>query len=748
MIRINVLSIPALLCVFSISIQAQNVSWEAVPSFQTGICRDMLQTPGGALLLAGPVGHAGRMGRGVFRVGTDPSDLADVSPTWSPIADFVLPGDGSILCASDDAIWRSIDDGRRWMKKQDSLLGPFNALARLRDGYCYALTAGGALFRSTDHGQAWDTVSTSLPAFGRDWDTMDFIGMNHLHWFIVGSPWTRIFSTDVGRTWKRHYYVQDSLYRAPYLTGVDAISVVDGAIINGGQGRQLPDWSGFEGTSALPDWKHRVRATDIASDGLTSHFTGVGVTNYMYYNYWLELPRDSTGVLVSRDDGRSWQWLLHGLDVQSLELLGDGDLMVSTLSEGFFRVDTANGNATPLRFPYGHVADLLANGNEMLAVSDSCNVLGALRTGDGGTSWSWSDSLRVSFSNTTPRLRRLVDGSLLRQGVYEIARSTDNGRSWDDCAYRLGANWWPIYWWTRLPDGSYLTVEMPRVDSSQQDCMLYRLDSSFTETARMRATGLGQIYDLHTTSGGVVFAAASNGLFSSSDNGVSWFRHSPVACSVIAPGIDGRIQVGGRNAMLYSDDDGASWMEVYTDPTLSLSDLVGRGREVFFVTSRSLDAFGVPEVGSGDGIRSGTMTGGVWTEESRGLPTKKIISLAVDAQGFLWAGTQGFGLYRSSGPVLDIDTSPAVAVTETLALTLFPLPVQERATIRLELSTEATVRLELYDLLGRHIRTVAEPYHAAGTSYLRFNATGLPAGTYMLVAHADDMLARKRIVLR
>ena len=107
------------------------------------------------------------------------------------------------------------------------------------------------------------------------------------------------------------------------------------------------------------------------------------------------------------------------------------------------------------------------------------------------------------------------------------------------------------------------------------------------------------------------------------------------------------------------------------------------------------------------------------------------------------AGTPG-RFYR----VREIDTNGADWLSETVEatgvaslrreppaispeLSSFPNPFNPGATITFTLGTGASVRLVVYDMLGKKIRTLASGRYGAGTHPVWWDASGMPSGVYI-----------------
>ncbi|MEM1057059.1 MAG: T9SS type A sorting domain-containing protein [Bacteroidota bacterium] len=80
-------------------------------------------------------------------------------------------------------------------------------------------------------------------------------------------------------------------------------------------------------------------------------------------------------------------------------------------------------------------------------------------------------------------------------------------------------------------------------------------------------------------------------------------------------------------------------------------------------------------------------------------------------------------------------------------LTAFPNPAAARATVAFALDAPAEVRLDVFDVLGRRVATLAEGAFAAGEATVDFPADGLPSGVYVLRLEAGDAQQTLRVTV-
>jgi hypothetical protein len=97
--------------------------------------------------------------------------------------------------------------------------------------------------------------------------------------------------------------------------------------------------------------------------------------------------------------------------------------------------------------------------------------------------------------------------------------------------------------------------------------------------------------------------------------------------------------------------------------------------------------------------------------------------------------------------MLDIEYSPPPLAGVFTLLQNYPNPFNAQTTIRFLLPEPQNVRLTVYDLLGRQVRTLLDERKQAGTHIATFDASSLSSGVYFYKLQAGDMIETKRMVL-
>ena len=77
----------------------------------------------------------------------------------------------------------------------------------------------------------------------------------------------------------------------------------------------------------------------------------------------------------------------------------------------------------------------------------------------------------------------------------------------------------------------------------------------------------------------------------------------------------------------------------------------------------------------------------------------------------------------------------------------WPNPFHSETRISYSLPEAASVRLEVFDVLGRRVAKLADGLHAAGRHEVRFDAAGLPSGTYFARLESGSFFGTRSLVL-
>ena len=78
----------------------------------------------------------------------------------------------------------------------------------------------------------------------------------------------------------------------------------------------------------------------------------------------------------------------------------------------------------------------------------------------------------------------------------------------------------------------------------------------------------------------------------------------------------------------------------------------------------------------------------------------------------------------------------------------YPNPFTGATTIHFTTIQRATVRLEVFDVLGRRVETVVDQHYSRGTHLVRWNNESLSRGVYLVRMEVDGRPAGLQTVVR
>ncbi|MEM1042181.1 MAG: T9SS type A sorting domain-containing protein [Bacteroidota bacterium] len=153
-------------------------------------------------------------------------------------------------------------------------------------------------------------------------------------------------------------------------------------------------------------------------------------------------------------------------------------------------------------------------------------------------------------------------------------------------------------------------------------------------------------------------------------------------------------------------------------------------------------------VGSDVGAFVSLDRGATWGALGTGLPAVSVYDLKVHpTERFLAAGTHGRSMWR-------LDLSNVTVATEEEAGPLgfalgaaYPNPFAESTTLSYRLDAAAQVTVEVFDVRGRRVATLADAEQAAGEHRVTWDAAGAATGTYLVRLSADGQQQTQSVTL-
>jgi photosystem II stability/assembly factor-like uncharacterized protein len=272
------------------------------------------------------------------------------------------------------------------------------------------------------------------------------------------------------------------------------------------------------------------------------------------------------------------------------------------------------------------ISDIIASGPNLLAAAkSSCpTYLNIFKSTDNGATWSGTTGLTNNIVHAFA-----IKGTSIWATFFAlpnnsgIGRSTDNGNTWQVVP-------------SIITDGGEIIVSDNAIIVAEDNFIWRSTDDgmSWDVVEQFALTGISSF----ARAGTKLFGAAGSGIQTSTDNGASWNFEpfSNGASSLSAVG--NTIYLGSNNKVFKSTDFGGTWVDVSTG--------LGHGGVQALLYDGSNLFAGTPADAAG--IYRSINGGQNWEPAVAGLPIASEIRSMIAFGGYVFAGMQGDGIYRSS----------------------------------------------------------------------------------------------------
>ncbi len=677
---------------------AQSIQWE------------QLSGPHGGAIYSIVTDNTGNMYASAMW-GKGPYKSTDNGETWFSIKNGLNPANqycpmnispnGNLFVAgfnnSDNCIYRSTDGGNNWTTSLNTAGSSIFCISFDKDSNIYIGTYAAGIYRSTDEGDSWAPYGTFT-------GSAVAIAVNDSGHVFVGNSGMFYRSTDDGASW------------TPLPVGGGTTIAINN------YGHLFVGCSGNGGILRSTDngdsWTYVYPAYTIQIQEVSTVLID---TNDDIY-----LPTYGKGVIKSTDNGNTWTEMNTDLGYKYLRV-------VSKNSSGdFFTAgDYAIYKSTDNCESWHSVGLNLCSVNKIAINSDGdifTAEWGVNRSTDGGQTWETINSGLTNLDTRTFTIKE--DGTIFCGAGFSyydpgvIFRSSDNGNSW------------------------------------------VRADTGIAWSTHLNAMAVDAY--------GNIYAGAYDGVYKSINNGSSWFNIGGVGG---AKGLEFNSQgdlflasYGGGFWKLPSGD--TTWIDLTSNigSTYNYCMLIASNDYIYTNYFRSTDngqtwtPFSVGDFVSsiaensaghlfcgtfnyGSGIFRSTNFGDTWEQINSGLTIMDIRSVTVDSDDYLYAGSWGESVFKTTTSTV---TGIADRNSQTQELSLlqnYPNPFKSTTIITWQQPKAAHVIVKVYDFTGREVKTLVDGKLENGEHLVTFNPGNLQTGVYICRLQAENTVAAHKMIL-
>lgn len=276
------------------------------------------------------------------------------------------------------------------------------------------------------------------------------------------------------------------------------------------------------------------------------------------------------------------------------------------------------------------------------------------------------------------------------------------------------------------------------------------------DLTRGPGTRIGTIttIDVAQSNPGVIYVGSDDGkLHVTTNGGASWtditgslpnrwvtrVTVDPDSANICYATISGYLEYDFQAHIYRTSDFGATWIPIGGNlPNIPLNDVI-------------VDPLARPRlyVASDAGVLVSTNYGDSWSVLGTGLPESPVHDLT------LHSPTRKLVAFTHGRSAWSIDVTSVTSVSEPTAARAgyymlhqnYPNPFNPVTTIRFDLYAAGNVLLDLLDITGRRVVTLAEGFMTAGQHRAVLDGTSLPSGTYYYRLRMDQVQTTRRLIL-
>lgn len=634
------------------------LNWLQCPiDSQMATCIDIL--PGGNIIVGGEVNYVSSDNGYTWQIPVLNNTYGNVY-SFSALA--VIPN-GTVIAGSLGGVFKSTDGGFTFDTLSRSIPSIAYSICVSPDNYIFLATNGNGIYRSTDNGSTWENKSA-----GTGGQNMRSITVNKTNGNLYASDddFKIYFSNNKGESWNQIFSGEEG--------GVN----FNGLYVDN------------SGTLFAACYEKILRTSDSGVHWDT-------LTYGLRSRIWMSVINKSSsgklyacsevGMFCSEDNGNSWYFTNNGIGLTYVSALAKNSqdhIYAATKENGLYRTTNkgASWDKMALTSPIVHCVTVAPNGYVFAGTfTDWWHEGGIFRSTDNGGTW-----MRFEAENTViTAIGYNSNGDLFAGTSSILFRSQDDGSSWHRISTEIGG--YP-----------YCIVQSPS---------------------------------------GTMFAGCDLGIYKSIDNGVTWSATTLTGIdylmiSSIIFDTNGDIYASGKG-IWRSTNAGNSWEALPSPDNFVFGLALTTGKNLYAATQYK-------------GIFRTSLNSIQWTPFNYGANIKQFGPLLLDSEGFLYAGSEGRSVFRSRNTTTGVDDRINVLTQYKLGQN-YPNPFNPNTAIDYQVANSGNVSIKVYDILGNEVKVLINEYKTAGRYKVNFNASNFASGVYIYKITAGSYIESRKMVL-
>ena len=693
----------------------------------------------------------------------------------------------NILYTVGEGVFRSSNNGEYWTDiEPDTILGshiePVIKADPQTSGIVY-YGGHGALFKSYDYGKTWEIIGfenrdvTCIEVDSSDANVI-YVGLKQSSDDVL---WK---SVDGGITWVKKTngipVNQNPIQKckAIRINPLNHTSIVAGVsfegifkTINGGNNWQLLIEDGN------PIYEIEILPWDTAK---------------IFFSDW-------TGVYKTTNSGTSWIKIFNG-DVPSIEInQNNREIYIGTDGTGVYKSPNEGDTWINLNNPELPISFSLAmsvfdvrldlNDDSILYISTGAGIY---KSFDAGLSWQRSFDGLNKFYAYDIKIAHSNPAIIYTTGREGIHRSSDRGQNWryigggaaenliaidptnPDIVYIVQVTHLIEYYLWRTTDGgktwekkltSPTTFKFVEFDPLNSNIIFTTIRNSSSESVLCKSTNRGDTwYSLNSPeptsiliskyNSQIIYLGTKIGVYKTNDGGISWVNlglsdyDSYIFLSFAEDESIIFASVADRG-VFKTTDDGSNWEE-------KNNGLTSKSISVFLTNPKQLNQYYISTIDSGIYVTNdGANT---WDMLKPKHPSLRIDAIFLDTVGtgrIFASGRDAPGIYILDLNLTNIEEQDLIGFPTNFVLYQnYPNPFNASTSIKFLVQLPGNIKLEIYDYLGRKIKTLINEYKNKGEYSIEWNGKNendqdVSSGIYFSrILNSNISLSKKMILIK
>jgi hypothetical protein len=238
----------------------------------------------------------------------------------------------------------------------------------------------------------------------------------------------------------------------------------------------------------------------------------------------------------------------------------------------------------------------------------------------------------------------------------------------------------------------------------------------------------------------IVYAGGYTGVYKSTDAGNTWFLSTTglsgtVNDIAVGSAKANTIYAGSSSGVFKSTNAGANWTNTGCVNVCAVLINPTNENEIYAATNT--------------GVYKSTTGGGGWVALNAGLTNLNTTSLGINANNYLFVGTDGSGMSRQN---IMVGAEEQAQGRFRIPLNIQPNPSPGRAQISYELAGAVQVDLAIYDIQGRFVKQLVCGRQSAGVHNVAWNGVNadgikVASGVYFCSLNAGDERSVEKLIV-